>query len=67
MTSADLLGSPLSPQEERLLSVYEELKSLAAADLPPNAHANVQAALALMHNAVSGLALRYEHLSDLEV
>jgi hypothetical protein len=27
----------------------------------------VRAALALMHNAVNGLALRYEHLSDLGV
>jgi hypothetical protein len=27
----------------------------------------VRAALALMHNAVTGLALQYEHLSDLGV
>lgn len=65
--STDLLGSSMSASEERLLAVYEELKSLAAEDLPPNAHANVLAALALMHNAVCGLALRYEHLSDLGV
>jgi hypothetical protein len=65
--STDLLGSELTASEERLLSVYEELKSLAAEDLPPNAHANVLAALALMHNAVNGLALRFEHLSDLGV
>lgn len=64
----DLLGSPLSEDEERLLAVYEELKSLAGTeDLPPNARANVAAALALMHNVVNGLALRYEHLSDLGV
>jgi hypothetical protein len=31
------------------------------------AHANVLAALALMHNVVNGLALSYEHLSDLGV
>ena len=31
------------------------------------AHANVRAALALMHNVVNGLALEYEHLSDLGV
>jgi len=66
--SADLLGAQLTANEERILAVYEELKSLAALpDLPPNAHANVLAALALMHNAVNGLALSYEHLSDLGV
>ena len=48
--------------------MYEELKSLCAeASLPPTAHANVAAALALMHNVVNGLALKYEHLSDLGV
>ena len=64
----DLLGDALTPSEERLLAVYEELKSLAAeAELAPIAHANVCAALALMHNVVNGLALKYEHLSDLGV
>ncbi len=29
--------------------------------------ANVRAALALMHNVVNGLGLKYEHLSDLGV
>ncbi len=68
MTDLDLLGRSLSGSEERLLAVYEELKSLAADDeLPPNAHANVLAALALMHQVVNGLGLRYEHLSDLGV
>jgi hypothetical protein len=64
---SDLLGAELTREEERLLAVYEELKTLATAELPPNAHANVLAALALMHNVVNGLALRYEHLSDLGV
>jgi hypothetical protein len=63
----DLLGSELTPSEERLLAVYEELKALCDEDLPPLAHANVRAALALMHNVVNGLALRYEHLSDVGV
>ena len=63
----DLLGSVLSEAESRLLAVFEELKSLCGEDLSPNAHANVRAALALMHNAVTGLALQYEHLSDLGV
>jgi hypothetical protein len=65
--TTDLLGSELTEAEARLLVVYEELKSLCGEDLPPNAHANVRAALALMHNAVTGLALQYEHLSDLGV
>ncbi len=63
----DLLGAEMTAGEERLLAVYEELKALCAEDLPPVAHANVRAALALMHNVVNGLALRYEHLSDLDV
>jgi hypothetical protein len=63
--TVDLLGDELSPTEARLLMVYEELKALCAEDLPPNAGAGVRASLALMHNVVNGLALEYEHLSDL--
>jgi hypothetical protein len=64
----DLLGREMTASEERLLAVYSELKALCASDeLPPVAHANVAAALALMHNVVNGLALTYEHLSDLGV
>ena len=63
--SLDLLGNELSPTEQRLLAVYVELTALCAEDLPPNAHAGVRASLALMHNVVSGLALEYEHLTDL--
>ncbi|HUJ33848.1 MAG TPA: hypothetical protein VLW51_01475 [Solirubrobacteraceae bacterium] len=65
--TADLLGSELTPCEQRLLAVYEELKSLCGEDLPPNAHCGVRASLALMHNVVNGLALEYEHLSDIGV
>jgi hypothetical protein len=65
--TVDLLGSELTEPESRLLAVYEELKSLCGEDLSPNAHANVRAALALMHNVVAGLGLQYEHLSDLGV
>jgi hypothetical protein len=66
--SADLLGNPLTSAEERLLAVYEELKALAGdEELAPIAQANVRAALALMHNVVNGLGLKYEHLSDLGV
>jgi hypothetical protein len=65
--TVDLLGDELTASEARLLAVYEELKALCGEDLPPIAHANVRAALALMHNVVNGLALKYEHLSDLGV
>ena len=65
--TVDLLGDEISANEQRLLEVYSELKRLCDEDLPPNVHANVRAALALMHNVVSGLALEYEHLSDLGV
>jgi hypothetical protein len=63
----DLLGSQLTDTEARLLAVYDELKALCAEDLEPIAAANTRAALALMHNVVNGLGLRYEHLSDLDV
>ena len=64
----DLLGGEMTASEQRLLAVYDELKALAGDDeLPPVAQANVRAALALMHNAVNGLALCYEHLSDVGV
>ena len=65
--SHDLLGRELTGSEARLLAVYDDLKALCAEELPPIAAANVRAALALMHNVVNGLALRYEHLSDLDV
>ena len=63
----DVLGEALTDSEARLAAVYDELKALCAEDLPPVAQANVRAALALMHNVVTSLALRYEHLSDLDV
>ncbi len=63
----DLLGNQISATDERLLGVYNELKALCDEDLPPVAAANVRAALALMHNVVNGLALEYEHLTDLGV
>jgi hypothetical protein len=65
--ASDLLGNELTGSEERLLVVYEELKALCREDLPPVAAANVRAALALMHNVINGLALQYEHLTDLDV
>ena len=65
--SPDLIGGELSEAETRLLAVYDELKALCGEDLPPVAAANTRAALALMHNVVNGLGLRYEHLTDLDV
>jgi hypothetical protein len=65
--SQDLLGNELTDSERRLLAVYEELKALCGEDLPPIAAANTRAALALMHQVVNGLALEYEHLTDLGV
>ncbi len=65
--SQDLLGNELTASEQRLLAVYEELKALCGEDLPPVAAANTRAALALMHQVVNGLALEYEHLTDLGV
>jgi hypothetical protein len=61
----DLLGNELTEPERRLLGLYEGLKQLCEDDLPPVAAANVRAALALIHQAVNGLALEYEHLPDL--
>ncbi len=65
--TVDLLGNELTASEARLLAVYEELKALCAEDLAPNVAANLRSALALVHQAVNGLALEYEHLSDLGV
>jgi Family of unknown function (DUF6052) len=67
VVALDLLGNRLTASEERLLAVYQELKALCEQDLDPIAHANVRAALALMHQVVNGLALEYEHLTDLGV
>ena len=64
----DLLGREMTASEERVLAVYDELQALCRdEELPPVAHANMRAALALMHNVVNGMALRYEHLTDLDV
>jgi len=65
--STDLLGREMTDSEQRLLGVYAALKALCNEDLPPVAHANVRASLALMHNVVNSLALEYEHLTDYDV
>ena len=63
--SVDLLGNELTEPELRLLGVYKDLKALCDDDLPPVGAANVRAALALVHQAVNGLMLEYEHLPDI--
>lgn len=62
--STDLLGNPTTTDEQDLLAVYEQLKSLAQRDLAPCADSNVKEALASMAMAVSDLGLEYEHLTD---
>lgn len=64
----DLLGKPLTTQEEQIVSVYEALKELAAqSDLPPCAQRNVRKALAAMWQATNDLDLQFEQLYDLGV
>lgn len=65
--ATDLIGAELTAAEERLLATYEDLKRLCEEDLPPVAHANVRAALAVYANAVVSMGLVYEQLLDLEV
>jgi hypothetical protein len=70
MTDAqtDLLGNPLTGQEQELLNVYQALKNLAAqSDLPPCAARNVRKALAAMWQATNDLDLQFEQLYELGV
>ncbi|MCS5736096.1 hypothetical protein [Herbiconiux daphne] len=60
----DLIGNPLTEQETMLLGVYEQLKTLEAADLAPSSTANVRVALSAIGIAVGDLGLVYEHLTD---
>ena len=67
-TNSDLLGMPLTEQEQDLFNVYETLKKLAAqSDLPPCAARNVRKALACMWQATNDLDLQFEQLYDLGV
>ncbi|MBO0783204.1 MAG: hypothetical protein J2P37_30690 [Ktedonobacteraceae bacterium] len=68
MSTTDLLGKPLTEQEQELLRVYEDLKRLAARDdLPPCAARNVRQALAALWQATNDLDLQFEQLYDLGV
>jgi hypothetical protein len=53
----DLLGSPLTSVEQRLLAAYEGLKALLREDLAPCAEANVKEAIASLWQAVHDLCL----------
>jgi hypothetical protein len=67
MTRADtdLLGKPLSEQEQELLAVYETLKRLVAReDLPPCATHNLRQALASLWQVTNDLGLQFEQLYD---
>lgn len=65
MTTTDLIGLPLTGQEQRLLAIYREVKALAADDsLAPTTTSNVLAALAALGVAVTSLGLTLEHLTD---
>src|SRR5258706_5074664 len=67
-TNTDLLGKPLTEQEQELLNVYDALKKLAAQDdLPPYVARNVRQALASMWQATNDLDLQFEQLYDLGV
>ncbi|MGW1681884.1 hypothetical protein [Saccharopolyspora sp. NPDC002376] len=66
--ATDLLGRALADHERAVLNVYTGLiETLSRDDLPPCAAANLRAALAPVAVAVTDLALRFEHLTDLEV
>jgi hypothetical protein len=66
--NTDVLGKPISEQEQALLDVYQALKRLAVQeDLPPCAARNVRKALAAMWQATNDLDLQFEQLYDLGV
>ncbi len=66
--NTDLLGKPLTEQEQDLVNIYETLKKLAAqSDLPPCAARNVRKALACIWQATNDLDLQFEQLYELGV
>lgn len=68
MTNTDLLGQPLTEQEQELLDAYQALKKLAARDdLAPAVARNVRKALASLWQATNDLNLQFEQLYDLGV
>ncbi len=68
MSEATLLDEPLTELEQRIKSVYDELKSLAARDdMPPCAAANLKQALAALWVAVNDLGIEFEQIYELGV
>jgi hypothetical protein len=66
--NTDLLGKPLTEQEQDLVNVYVTLKQLAAqSDLPPCAARNVRKALACIWQVTNDLDLQFEQLYELGV
>jgi len=64
-TTTDLLGNPMTDQEQELMNVYTHLKELAARDdLPPCAARNVRKALSSMWQATNDLGLQFEQLYE---
>jgi len=64
-STTDLLGKPLSEQEQEILAAYETLKKLAARDdLPPCAARNIRQALASLWQATNDLGLQFEQLYE---
>lgn len=63
-TATDLLGHPVTEEEQLILDVYGALRAALRRDLPPCAAANLRAALAPVAVAVTDLGLRFEHLTD---
>ena len=63
--NTDLLGKPLSAEEQEMLAVYEALKKLVARDdLPPCAARNLRQALASLWQATNDLGLQFEQLYE---
>ena len=62
--AVDLLRRTTTADEDAVLAVYEQLRSLIATDLPPCAAAGLRAALASVAVVVTDLGLRFEHLLD---
>lgn len=57
----DLLGRPLSRDDQELLDLYGRLKALSArSDLPPVVTANCKQAMVMLWNACNDLALLHE-------
>lgn len=66
--NTDLLGKPLTEQEQELLNIYTSLKKLVAqTDLPPCALHNVRRALMSMWQATNDLDLQFEQLYEFGV